>query len=230
MDSTTARKQLPHEFQALSAGSFPGLSPAVQSLIQSDSTYRSWVPAQLCAMHFDSLSTGVQTLVPSGPGLDDAQFLGAWLIGAFPTSSSPEAGKPSFYVATLRASNWHLVRAAELALIKLEEAKTVSGRIPETTEDRYQIRIGHTIITWDGHLAGDSAWAAPLLEQNWWTVTTRGARLFAQVKIAADSAQSVAGTLQIVGKDDLAKSLRASPIRMVGPMTWGGSGSIVFTR
>jgi hypothetical protein len=42
--------------------------------------------------------------------------------------------------------------------------------------------------------------------------------------------QNVAGSLQIAGNDDLAKSLRASPIRMVGPLYWGGAESITFVR
>jgi hypothetical protein len=230
MDSTSADKQMPHEFRPLRAGTFPGLSPAVRNLIQSDSTYSSWVPAQFCSLHLDSVRVGDQSMVAGSAALNDAQFLGAWLIGASPITGGTEATRQSFYLATFCASNWHLIRLAEISLIKLQQAKAAAGKIPESAEDRYQVSIGHTVITWDGHLAGDSAWAAPSLDQDWWSITTRGSRLRAQVTLAPDSAQSVAGAFQVVGKDDLAKSLRASPIRMVGPLTWGGSGSIVFSR
>jgi hypothetical protein len=38
------------------------------------------------------------------------------------------------------------------------------------------------------------------------------------------------GALRVEGKDDLAKALQASPIRMLGPAFWGGSGEVTFQR
>jgi hypothetical protein len=38
------------------------------------------------------------------------------------------------------------------------------------------------------------------------------------------------GSLKVEGKDDLAKLLKASPIRFVGPVYQGGTGSLHFGR
>lgn len=230
MDSTTADKELPSEFRPRRAADFPDLSLAIRSLVLNEPTYQGWVPAQFCAAHFDQATVGDQTVGAVAPPLEETQFLGMWLIGASPVSGEGPATEPSFYIVTLRTPNWRIIRLAETSLIRIEHAEPLIGKVPESTEDRYQVKMGRTLITWDGHLAGDSAWSAPPQNEKWWSLNSRGARLLADVQIRPDSAQNVAGTLQIVGRDDLAKSLRASPIRMVGPVTWGGSGSIVFSR
>jgi len=121
------------------------------------------------------------------------------------------------------------VRALLLAL-RGDRAEVTVGKVPESNEDLYQVRIGRTVIRWEGHRAGASAWAAPAVEENWYTDSARNSRITGLASFRPDSAQSIAGTLGIVGKDDLAKSLRASPIRMVGPMMWGGGGKIDFSK
>jgi hypothetical protein len=123
-----------------------------------------------------------------------------------------------------------MIRLAETSLIRMEHAEQAIGKVPEGTDDRYRVEMGRTIITWDGHLAGDSAGVAPQSVQTWHTLNSRGARIRAQVTLTPQMQQNVAGSLQIAGNDDLAKSLRASPIRMVGPLYWGGAESITFVR
>jgi hypothetical protein len=231
MDSTQADKEIPKEFRPVRAAEFPVLSPAVRNLITGEPEFAGWVPAQFCAYHFDQAKVGDQTLGDANPELDKTQFLGAWLIGAVPVGAAEAPTTASYYVATLRTPNWRFIRLAETSLIRMEYAEPLIGKVPESTEDRYRVEIGRrTSITWDGHLAGDSAQAASGAEQVWWSLNSRGARLRAEVRLTPEKSQSVAGTLQIAGNDPLAKSLRASPIRMVGPVNWGGSGWLSFSR
>jgi hypothetical protein len=231
MDSTVADKVMPREFRPVRATDFPDVSIAVRNVMKSDSTYRNWVPAEFCAVHFDQVTVGDQILGAPSPELDKAQFLGTWLIGGVPSNAPAEpVTSPTFFVATMRTANWRLIRLAETSLIPVEYAEPSIGKVPESAEDRFRITMGKTVITWDGHLAGDSAWAAPRTEQTWWALSSRGARLYARVGFQPEKTQNIVGALQIAGNDDLAKSLRASPIRMVGPLSWGGSGSIAFSR
>lgn len=229
MDSATAEKKLPGGYSPRSAQGFPGLSPAITRLIHDEPTYTNWIPAQLCASHFDRALVDEHPVGDSAASLDKAQALITWLIGAGGPSVEGES-QPTYYIAELRSDNWRLLRQGELWALRGDRAEPTVGKVPESTEDLYQVRIGRTVVTWEGHLAGDSASAAAPVEENWYTTSTRNSRIRATARFTPDSAQSVAGTLRIVGKDDLAKSLRASPIRMVGPMMWGGGGSIQFTK
>jgi hypothetical protein len=42
--------------------------------------------------------------------------------------------------------------------------------------------------------------------------------------------RALVGSLRVEGKGDLAKLLKASPIRFVGPLYRGGGGELRFTR
>ncbi len=229
MDSTTAEKKLPGSYRVRAAHDFPGLSPAVARLIHDEPTYGSWVPAQLCTSHFDLARVADQQTGDSAATLADSHVLVTWLIGATPLTDLGASGS-TYYIADLRSNNWRLLRQAEMWALRTDRTESQVGKVPESTEDFYEIHVGRTVVRWEGHLAGDSAWAAPAVEEKWYTDSARNSRIHAEAAFRADSAQNIAGTLRIVGKDDLAKSLRASPIRMLGPMTWGGGGKIDFSK
>lgn len=231
MDSAAADKELPKEFRGVRATDFPALSPALKNLIAGEPEYQGWVPAQWCSFHYDQARIGDQTLGSATPELEDTQYLGAWLIGA--VGSQDPAGAPStasYYTATLRTPNWRMIRLAETSLIRMDHAEPAIGKVPEGRDDRYRVEMGRTVITWDGHLAGDSSMAAPEVEQTWLSLNSRGARIRAAVRLNPEQQQNVVGSLQVTGNDPLAKSLRASPIRMVGPLSWGGVETMSFVR
>lgn len=231
MDSVAADKELPKEYRTVRAQDFPDLAPALKTLITGEPEYQGWVPAQWCSFYYDQLKVGDQSMGDASPDLSHTQYLGAYLIGAVPVLDGATPATPSYYIATLRTPNWRWIRLAETSFIKMEFAERSIGKVPEGTDDRFRVEMsGRTVITWDGHLAGDSAWAAPRSEQTWYALNSRGARIRAVVTMAPEKRQNVAGSLQIAGNDPVAKSLRASPIRMVGPLSWGGSGTLSFAR
>ena len=230
MDSAQADKKLPKDYRTVRASDFPELSPAIKNLIAGEPEFQGWVPAQWCSIYVDQVKIGDQTLGATNPDLGDTQYLGAWLIGAVPVQETASPTKASYYIGTMRTPNWRIIRLAETSLIPVEYAEPAIGKVPEGLDDRYRVEMGRTIITWDGHLAGDSASTAPQANQTWHSLNSRGARIRAQVTLAPEKRQNVAGSLQIAGNDDLAKSLRASPIRMVGPIDWGGAGTLAFFR
>ncbi len=229
MDSVAADKELPREYRPVRAAAFPSLSPAISHLVAGEPEFQAWVPALWCSFYSDQVKIGDQVLGDANPEPDKRQYLGVWLIGA--AGSRPgEDSTPAYYMATLRSPNWRMIRLAETSLIRVEHAEPAMGKVPEHSDDRYRVAMGKTIITWDGHLAGDSAGAAPAVGQIWLGLNSRGARIRGSLDLRAEKRQNVAGSLQIAGNDDLAKSLRASPIRMVGPISWGGTGTLTFSR
>ena len=230
MDSAKADKELPKDYRTVRASDFPELSPAIRNLIAGEPEYQGWVPAEWCSIYYDQVTIGDQTLGDANPELGETQYLGAWLIGAMPVHETGPPAKASYFIATMRTPNWRMIRLAETSFIRMEYAEPAIGKVPEGLDDRYRVEMGRTIITWDGHLAGDSASGAPRMEQTWHSINSRGVKIRAVVNLTPEKRQNVAGSLQIAGNDDLAKSLRASPIRMVGPIDWGGAGTLSFVR
>ena len=103
--------------------------------------------------------------------------------------------------------------------------------IPESNRHRYEIKIGKTVLSWDGQLAGRDSTAVPdpgqssLIFQG-----TRSIKWTATVASQPAWTRALAGVFRVEGKDDLAVALRASPIRQFGPMYWGGAARVEFTR
>jgi len=107
----------------------------------------------------------------------------------------------------------------------------LADRVPGGTEDRYELKVGKTLIMFEGHAAPDSTLLTAPVEESWVFAGTRGGvvwRILAALQ--PTSTRALVGALRIQGKDDLAMALRASPIRLVGPIYSGGTGEILFSR
>ncbi|MGH7657857.1 MAG: hypothetical protein ACREL6_06450, partial [Gemmatimonadales bacterium] len=103
--------------------------------------------------------------------------------------------------------------------------------LPDSVDYRYRYRVAETTLTWDGHLsAPDTSRAVEPIEHDWLVRSTRGSLIRARLGLEPQSRHYMVGILSIQGDEELAEALNASPIRMVGPMYLGGSGSIAFER
>ena len=178
-------------------------------------------------MHYDTVAVGDQRLKGGSEGA--AQSLDYWLI-----ASRAENGRDTsstWYLVSMESSNDRLIRLAGLVLLAMEHRDATMGRSEDTGESLYQVDMGHrSSLVWEGHLAGDSAAAAPRISQNWIVPGQRGTVFRASVELAPTSTQPVAGILRLSGKADIVKALGDSPLRMLGPAVWGGEGSFRFIR
>ena len=96
-----------------------------------------------------------------------------------------------------------------------------------SSDDRFEVKVGKTLITWDGRLASDTT----RLKEPVTCVGGRPRRIGAggvQVKSRSDAGllASMVGALKVEGKDDFAKALKASPTRFAGPAYQGGEGVV----
>jgi hypothetical protein len=104
--------------------------------------------------------------------------------------------------------------------------------VPETVNHRYEVKIGKTVLSWSGQLLGrDSTPAAePPAQTNLMLEGERQIRWNGTVTMTPQWTRFLPGVFNVQGKDDLAEALKASPIRMFGPMYWGGEARMEFTR
>jgi len=129
-----------------------------------------------------------------------------------------------------------LERSGKLAGLDVEIARTTVGDVPEDDEgrpspdDRYEIRIGKTLITWDGRPAGDSTRLETPLSSEWRAEGRRGGWVEGALSLGGAMTGGMIGSLKVEGKGDLAVMLKKSPIRFVGPGYQGGGGSLAFNR
>ncbi len=202
--------------QLREARGITGLHPALRRLIQDTPDVGTWIPSQFCIYHFGSTASGGHTY-------SDRKHAQPQTI-AFWTAQAP-AGVPA--TVRLLTSNSGLSGSVRALGLSIQVIKSHVGKVPQSTDDRYELKYDGSELTWDGHATGDSTAAAPLNAA--WMVTNRAGRpVHLQMTVPGLGSRLMVGALRVEGKGELARALIASPIRIVGPLVWGGSGEVMF--
>jgi hypothetical protein len=210
MDPASAGERLPSGYKPLAASSVE-LRNGLRRLVTDEPTYAAWIPASFCAFYADTITIDGRQV--SDKSLKEAQ-----------DSASHGA------VVLLASSNWRTQKPAEAALLPVMKAEMQLAKVPESTDDRYEFSLGKTQIIFDGHPAVDSVGVPFALNQRFASTGLRGTSWHMSVEFRDLSARPLVGAFRVEGKDDLAKALRASPVRFVGPVYDGGSGTVSFVK
>jgi len=227
MEPELAAKQLVPGYQVVPAASFAAISP-VLSREASDSLHAGWVPAQVCVIEAPTMTVGGSSLAPDKK-MGGQEVVGYWSIAATrPGSSGP---LDQWYVAALWTNDWRTRKQTEAAYVPMTVFKRSMAAVPETSRHHYAIQIGKTSLTWEGEIAGrDSTGTTTLQRTTLIFGGLRGIPWTAQVTSRPAWTRTLPGVFGVQGNDDLAKALKASPIRMFGPMWWGGETQVGFFR
>ncbi len=227
MDPATAAAQLEEGYRIVPAGGFAPLSSVLQRELAGDTARAGWVPARVCFIESQSISVGDRAFAPDKPG--EREVVGYWGIAATRTEGAPR--QDQWFVASLWTNDWHVEKVTEASYIPMAVFKRSFEPVPESPQHRYQIRIGKTVLSWDGQLVGrDSTPATEPSQGQLVFPGQRGIRWSATVSAQPQWTRFLPGVFRVQGKDDLAKALQASPIRMFGPMYWGGDARVEFSR
>jgi hypothetical protein len=154
------------------------------------------------------------------------QLIGVWTLGA----TEQEGGAQRDLVVDMYASRNSLLRAAGTAQVRIHEVHSVVSDKADSTLDIYSVKIGKTQLVWNGKHTGDSTRIEDTLQEDWSVSGLRPSVRVARLQLKPAWSWPLVGSLRVEGKGDLAKALRNSPIRFVGPLYRGGSGRLVFSR
>jgi hypothetical protein len=130
---------------------------------------------------------------------------------------------------SLFSTSGTLRRLASDQLIHVDGVTYSRGTVPEGTDERRIVRYQGATLTWDGRVVDPAATATDHPRM----LAVEGKRnrpLAIGVQQVAEWERATVGTLKVQGKSDFAAGILGSPIRMVGPVTGGGSLSLDFTR
>ncbi|NNG16328.1 MAG: hypothetical protein HKM89_07600 [Gemmatimonadales bacterium] len=226
MEPKPADQRLPKGYLPVPAHRFASLHPALERLVQDEPEYRDWIPSAVCA--FGSSTVVVDGRRIGGRDPEAREMIGMWGIAGTPEGEDVD---DLWVLHEFLTSNGRIKRSAEGSLLKLRVIDEEVGKDEDAvTEDYHSIKIGKTRLTWVGHLSGDSVRAESPMHQRWRLKGNRGSKWLAEVSIEPGWFRPMVGALRVEGKDNLAKALKASPIRMLGPAFWDGSGEVVFHR
>ena len=223
MDPTTAAKQLRPGSRLLRAEQDQTLHASLRSVVDQQAEFASWAPASLCLYYSDAIRLGPRRLGSKDPR--KGQMLGIWAVAA-----TEREGSRRDFVLDLFGASGELAHSAEQAKVKLREARSTRSKPAQRENDLYDVRVGKTRLIWNGRATGDSTRVNGPLRELWLTKGASGTMWRVQTTVQPTWMRSLVGVLTVEGKDDLAKALKASPTRFVGPLYFGGGAELRFSR
>lgn len=231
MDPASAPlKDLPPGYRPVPASAAADLHVSLRSVVDGQPEFASWSPSRLCFDAVDTVQTEEFTLADRSGR--HPQLFATWTVLA----TGP--GQPPGDVALELFSNSdRLIRAARQAGQPVREARLQVGLVPAedengvpSSEERFQVKVGKTTVTWDGRAARDSAPVREPVRRSWAAIGVRDGIATGEVVLSPAFRRAMVGSLKVDGKDEFAQALKASPTRFAGPAYLGGSGSISFRR
>jgi hypothetical protein len=217
-----ASKELREGYVLLPAQRDQHLNPALRHIVEGQPEFASWTSSNLCFYYLDAVQVGRRRLAERGRAY---QMIGVWTLAA----TAQEGGTRRDLVVDMYASRNNLLRAAQTAQVRIHE---VDSKVYDRADtiDTYSIKIGKTQLVWDGRHTGDSTRVDEPMQETWSVSGLRPSVRVATLQFKPAWSWAMVGSLRVEGKGDLAKSLRSSPIRFVGPLYRGGGGVLRFSR
>ncbi|HET9727611.1 MAG TPA: hypothetical protein VFP28_11895, partial [Gemmatimonadales bacterium] len=165
---------LPTGWHAVPASAAAGLHVSLRSVIEDQTEFAAWSPSRLCFATVDTIRTKDFSLADRSGR--HPQLFGFWTVLA-----AGPSGTPQDVALDLFANSDRLIRSARLAGQELHEARLTVGKVPAedengvpSSDDRFQVKLGGTVVTWDGRLVGDSAAVTEPVDNTWAVTGMRG--------------------------------------------------------
>ncbi|MFL5493334.1 MAG: hypothetical protein ACJ8DC_03010 [Gemmatimonadales bacterium] len=202
----------------------------MSGVLKGQPEFASWTPSRLCLYALDTLQAKDFTFA-------NKKARKPLLFGVWTAAAAELAGGARREVALLVLSNnERLIHSAKAAGAQVRSVTLVVGKVPHgeeedtvasATADRFQVKLGKTVVTWDGHASSDSTAAAGQMEEVAWIAAPdhRGPAA-GRLVLRPRWSRVMIGSLRIIGKDEVATALKASPVHFVGPQYERGSGTL----
>jgi hypothetical protein len=222
---------IPSAARPLRADAIGDLEPVLRTVIASQPEFAAWTPSRLCLYYMETVDVGSLRVSERDPG--KAPMIGVWALAA----ADVGGGARKDVVLRLFTNTGRLERAGQVNGLDLRTVRSTVRRIDNEDDAsappigiRYQLKIGKTLLTWDGRRVSDSTRAGGPISTEWRADSRRRGAMTARLTLAPEWIKAMAGSLRVEGDDDFAEAIKASPIRFVGPAVQGGGGELAFGR
>lgn len=221
VDSALIRDLLPDGALPMRADRMQSLHPAIARTVAEQPEYGPWTPASACFYFFDQVVVAGRPLPASGAAGEMIGFV------SYSARLLEDRGRGGDVLDLMVASNWKGMRSADDQGLKLERSPVTLEDLPNSTNRRLTLKVDGTTLRWEGRDAADSAAAGAPVERRWLVKGDDRRYRFVTMRVTPTSSRSMIGSLIVQGNGDLARALRSSPIRYVGPNLRGGGGELV---
>lgn len=206
------------------AGTGSGLPAALARLVRDEPQFGSWIPAAICIGRYGRVT--VDGEVAAQAKGDRAVLVMTHAIAATAPRGQEGAG---YFLLELATDNRTLAGVAEDVGLRVEQREIARVPSREGGDDAWHFQMEKAKLVWSGHPTGEPRVEATRT-MSFGLAGLRTSSWLLEATSAPDTVRLLVGQLRVEGKDDLAKALKASPIRAVGPLEQGGRSEWRFTR
>jgi hypothetical protein len=222
---------IPSAARPLRADAIRDLEPVLRTVIANQPEFAAWTPSRLCLYYMETVDVGSLRVSERDPG--KAPMIGVWALAA----ADVGGGARKDVVLRLFTNTGRLERAGQVNGLDLRTVRSTVREIDNEDDAsappigiRYQLKMGKTLLTWDGRRVSDSTRAGGPMSSEWRADSRRRGPMTARLTLTPEWTKAMAGSLRVEGDDDFAAAIKASPIRFVGPAVQGGGGVLAFGR
>lgn len=211
-------------YRPLRADQDQSLHPALRGVVESQPEFASWTPSRLCFFHVDTVRIGGRVIAEKNAR--KPQVIAVWTL---PVMEQGRAARRDL-VLDLSAGSPQVVQAAQAIRLRIRGASFRVSRLPDSLDELHDARMSKTRLVWTGRPAGDSTMVTTPIQESWLLRGASGTMWSVNMTLRPGWSRPLVGVLSVEGKDDLARALKGSPIRFVGPRHLGGTADLVFSR
>jgi hypothetical protein len=222
---------VPRGARPLRADAIQNLSPLLRTVISNQPEFAAWTPSSLCLYYMETVDVGSLRVSERDPG--KAPMIGIWALAA----ADAEGGARRDVVLRMFTNTGRLERAGQVNGLDLRKVRSIVRDIDNEDDPsappigiRYQLKLGKTLLTWDGRRISDSTRAQGSQSSEWRADSRRRGQMSARLTLTPEWTKAMVGSLRVEGEDDFANAIKGSPIRFVGPAVQGGGGELAFGR
>ena len=211
---------VPGDAQPVRLDAMADAPAALARVLQDQPEYGSWMPAAVCIYRFGRADVGGRELVAA---TGETEMIGLIAFSARVTASQPSNGVSGRLLFT---NDKRIAKASDSSRVAFRRVNASFGKAAHGDDERHVISFGKTTVIWDGHAATDSVAVTGPLERVWVFEGSRNRPVLLRWTLSPTSSRSMVGALVVQGKDRLARVMRSSPIRYLGPIYQGGRAEL----
>ena len=221
-DPELARQMVPGGTELTPAGDGAGLAPLLARTVQDEPRFSQWIPGAICISSYDRVTSAGRVLAqskPNRPVIVATSSLAVKGARGFPTATR--------YLIDFMTDQRSLARAADGIGVGMSGITVITRTRVGADEPEVLIDVDGVRITWSGHAIGEPS-VGKTRSVSFGYASGRVSGWMIDEESTPATARLMAGTLEVDGRNTLARALKASPGRAMGPEESGGTVVLSF--
>lgn len=221
VDPNLARNLVPSSTSLIPAGTGDD-HPALANYIKEEPRFAQWIPGMICLGFYQRVKSGTKTLAEAKP--NRPIIIATSAIAAQGAHGVPGANA---YLLDLMTSDRGLANAADAIGVDMSTIELTQKIKDEGADPTVTLTFSGVQVLWSGHAIGDSS-VGKTRSVSFGYGGPRSVSWLINMETAFRTSRLLQSVLWVEGKNSLAKALRASPGRAIGPYESGSASTITF--